>query len=69
MLDSKINQIKVSQKTGSEANIGFGRALMPSLEYILSFWTQMNNMFKKGLNRLWIRLTNSLCQHKPSFWS
>jgi len=29
MLDSKIDQIKVSQKTGSEANIGFGRALMP----------------------------------------
>ncbi len=30
MLPSKINQIKVSHKTGSEANFGFGRGLMPS---------------------------------------
>ena len=30
MLPSKIDQMKVSQETGSEANIGFGRALMPS---------------------------------------
>jgi len=27
---SKIDQMKVSQETGSEANIRFGRALMPS---------------------------------------
>ncbi len=30
MLPSKINQKKVSHETGSEANFGFGRALMPS---------------------------------------
>ncbi len=30
MLPSKINQMKVSQETGIEANFGFGRDLMPS---------------------------------------
>ncbi len=30
MLPSKIDQMKVSHETGSEANFGFGRALMPS---------------------------------------
>ncbi len=30
MLPSKIVQMKVSHETGSEANFGFGRALMPS---------------------------------------
>ncbi len=30
MLLPKIDQIKVSHETGSEANFGFGRALMPS---------------------------------------
>ncbi len=30
MLPSKIYQMKVSHETGSEANFGFGRALMPS---------------------------------------
>jgi len=30
MLPSKLNQMKVSQEKGSEANIGFGCALMPS---------------------------------------
>ncbi len=30
MLPSKINQMKVSRETGSEANFGFGHALMPS---------------------------------------
>ncbi len=30
MLPSKIDQMKVSYETGSEANFGFGRALMPS---------------------------------------
>ncbi|ROL46254.1 hypothetical protein DPX16_6288 [Anabarilius grahami] len=30
MLPSEIDQMKVSQETGSEANIEFGRALMPS---------------------------------------
>ncbi len=30
MLPSKIDQMKASHKTGSEANFGFGRALMPS---------------------------------------
>ncbi len=29
-LPSKIDQMKVSHETGSEANFGFGRALMPS---------------------------------------
>ncbi len=29
MLPSKIDQMKVSHETGSEANFGFGRALMP----------------------------------------
>ncbi len=30
MLPSKIDQMKASHETGSEANFGFGRALMPS---------------------------------------
>ncbi len=30
MLPSKIDQMKVSHETGSEANFGFGRALMAS---------------------------------------
>ncbi len=30
MLPSKIDQIRVSHETGSEANFGFGRTLMPS---------------------------------------
>ncbi len=30
MLPSKINQMKASHETGSEANFGLGRALMPS---------------------------------------
>ncbi len=30
MLPSKIDQMKVHHETGSEANFGFGRALMPS---------------------------------------
>ncbi len=30
MLPSKIDQMKVSHETGSEANFGFGHALMPS---------------------------------------
>ncbi len=30
MLPSKIDQMKVSHETGSEANFGFERALMPS---------------------------------------
>ncbi len=30
MLPSKIDQKKVSHETGSKANFGFGRALMPS---------------------------------------
>ncbi len=30
MLPSKIAQMKVSHETGSEANFGLGRALMPS---------------------------------------
>ncbi len=30
MLPSKIDQVKVSHETGSEANFGLGRALMPS---------------------------------------
>ncbi len=30
MLPSKIDQMKVSHETGSEANLGFGHALMPS---------------------------------------
>ncbi len=30
-LPSKIDQMKVSHETGSEAKFGFGRALMPSL--------------------------------------
>ncbi len=30
MLPSKIDQTKASHETGSEANVGFGRALMPS---------------------------------------
>ncbi len=30
MLPSKIDQMKVSHETGSEANFGFGRTLMPS---------------------------------------
>jgi len=34
-LPSKIHQMKVSQESGSEANFGFGCALMPSLECIL----------------------------------
>jgi len=47
MLPSKINEVKVSQETGSEVNIGFGHALMPSyLEMrplkaaFSSFWMQ-----------------------------
>ncbi len=47
MLLSKIDQIKVSHETGSEANFGFGRALMPSYLGMLppkaaffSFWMQ-----------------------------
>ncbi len=31
MLPSKIDQMKVSHETGSEANFGFGHALMPSI--------------------------------------
>ncbi len=30
MLPSEINQMQASHETGSEANFGFGRALMPS---------------------------------------
>ncbi len=30
MLPSKIDQMKVSHETGSEANFGFGHALVPS---------------------------------------
>ncbi len=30
MLPSKTDQMKASQETGSDANIGFGRDLMPS---------------------------------------
>ncbi len=30
MLPSKIDQMKASHETGSEANFGFGHALMPS---------------------------------------
>ncbi len=30
MLPSKIDQMELSHETGSEANFGFGRALMPS---------------------------------------
>ncbi len=33
MLPPKIDQIKVSHETGSEANFGFGRALMPFLPW------------------------------------
>jgi len=37
MLPSKIDLWKVSHETGSEANIGFGRALMP---YYLEMFPQ-----------------------------
>ncbi len=47
MLPSKIDQMKASHETGSEANFGFGRALMPSCLGMLppkaaffSFWMQ-----------------------------
>ncbi len=47
MLPSKIDQKKASHETGSEANFGFGRALMPSYLGMLptkavffSFWMQ-----------------------------
>ncbi len=47
MLPSKIDQMKASHETGSEANFGFGRALMPSYLGMLppkaaffSFWMQ-----------------------------
>ncbi len=30
MLPSKIDQMKISHETGSEANFGFGHALVPS---------------------------------------
>ncbi len=47
MLPSKIDQMKASHETGSEANFGFGHALMPSnLEMcppkaaFFSFWMQ-----------------------------
>ncbi len=36
MLPSKIDQMEVSHEKGSEANFGFGRALMPSYLGMLS---------------------------------
>ncbi len=36
MLPSKIDQMKASHETGSEANFGFGRALMPSYLEVLN---------------------------------
>ncbi len=36
MLPSKIDQMKASHETGSEANFGFGRALMPSYQAAFS---------------------------------
>ncbi len=47
MLPSRIDQMKVSHETGSEANLGFGRALIPSYlkmrppqAAFFIFWTQ-----------------------------
>ncbi len=36
MLPSKLDQMKASHETGSEANFGFGRALMPSYLGVLA---------------------------------
>ncbi len=37
MLPSKMDQMKVSHETGSEANFGFGRALMSSEGSVFQF--------------------------------
>ncbi len=57
MLPSRIDQMKVSHETGSEANFGFGRALIPSyLEMrpaqaaFFSFWIQP--MFTAGVGNV-----------------
>ncbi len=55
MLPSKINQMKVSHETGSEANFGLGRALMacyfgmcPPKAAFFSFRMQPKNLEDKS---------------------
>ncbi len=58
MLPSKIDQMKVSHETGSDSNLGFGCALMPSYlamhpprAAFFSFWIQcMSFVFLKSVN-------------------
>ncbi len=74
MLPSKIDQMKVSHETGSEANFGFERALMPSYlgmlppkEAFFSFRMQLLNLSKLPLTRVdeW-NTPNKLA--RPSAW-
>ncbi len=74
MLPSKIDQMKVSHETGSEANFGFERALMPSYlgmlpptEAFFSFRMQPLNLSKLPPTRVdeW-NTPNKLA--RPSAW-
>ncbi len=52
MLPSKIDQMKVSHETGSEANFGFGRVLMPS--YLGMWrWEQEEHMANRDRAMCW----------------
>ncbi len=67
MLPSKVNQMKASQEAGSEANIGFERALSSYLERcpLRAAWKMLNTMhhtmsFRKQSHFCESALLNSL---------
>ncbi len=58
MLPSKINQMKVSHETGSEANFGFGRALMP---FCLVMCHLKAEFFSCGMQPLCLAVSDIVC--------